>query len=163
MREQLYSKIINFCQFDIRRLINILQELSYHYEGKSILDGNIDEFIEMSRSKNVDVSLFDATTKIINNYIDIDNILKLYEQEKVLLPLMIHENYQSKLLAREENWDDKIFKLMKISDSISRGDNIETSIYTDQNCIYRIYMVFACINTSYWINKDNDKSYHGEI
>ena len=86
-----YSKIINFCQFDIRRLINILQELSYHYEGKSIKKGNIDEFIEMSRSKNVDVSLFDATTKIINNYIDIDNILKLYEQEKVLLPLMIHE------------------------------------------------------------------------
>lgn len=153
-----YEKIINFCQFDIRRLINIMQELSYHYQGKQIKKKDIKEFIELSRSKNVDVSLFDATTKIINNYVDIDNILKLYEQEKVLLPLMIHENYQSKLLSKNENWDDKIFKLMKISDSISRGDNIETSIYTDQNWyLQNIHGFYTCINTSYWINKDNTK------
>ena len=59
------------------------------------------------REKNVDVSLFDATTIIINNYEKEDNILKLYEHGKVLLPLMIHENYQSKLLSKDENWDDK--------------------------------------------------------
>ena len=47
--------------------------------------------------------------------------------------------------------------LVKISDSISRGDNIETSIYTDQNWyLQNIHGFYTCINTSYWINKSNN-------
>ena len=112
--------------------------------------------MEISREKNVDVSLFDATS-IINNYKE-DTILKLYEMEKVLLPLMIHENYTDKILKEKEtDWESIIYKLMKISDSVSRGDNIETSIYTDQNWyLQNIHGFYTCINTSYWINKDND-------
>ena len=45
----------------------------------------------------------------------------------------------------------------KTSDSISRGDNIETSIYTDQNWyLQNIHGFYTCINTSYWLNKYND-------
>ena len=71
---------------------------------------------------------------------------------------MIHENYSVKLLKDKNNsWESIIFKLMKISDSISRGDNIETSIYTDQNWyLQNIHGFYTCINTSYWINKNND-------
>jgi hypothetical protein len=44
--------------------------------------------------------------------------------------------------------------LINISDSISIGDNIETSIYTDQNWyLQNIHGFYTCINTSYWINK----------
>ena len=155
--DDIIESIINFSQYDIRRLINILQELSYHYENKCIDKNNLLEFINKSREKNIDIGLFEATFKILNNYNNYETIMKLYENEKVLLPLMIHENYLSKVLNKtKEPWETIIFNLVKISDSISRGDNIETSIYTDQNWyLQNIHGFYTCLNTSYWINKSN--------
>ena len=147
--------LIEFCQKDIRRLINLLQEFSYNF--KEIKKEYVLDFINKSREKNIDIGLFDATGKILNNYLDYDTILKLYESEKVLLPLMIHENYIRKVLNKcSDNWNDVLFNLVKISDSISRGDNIETSIYTDQNWyLQNIHGFYTCLNSSYWINKSN--------
>jgi hypothetical protein len=157
----LLNKIILFSQYDIRRLINILQELSYHLINNVITNNNIDEFIEKSRKKNIDIGLFESTEKILNNYLDYETIIKLYESEKVLLPLMIHENYLKKMLSSQTNnkLNDIIYNIVKISDSISRGDNIETSIYTDQNWyLQTIHGFYTCLNTSFWINKiDNNK------
>lgn len=147
--------LIEFCQKDIRRLINLLQEFSYNF--KEIKKEYVLDFISKSREKNIDIGLFDATGKILNNYLDYDTILKLYESEKVLLPLMIHENYIRKVLNKcSDNWNDVLFNLVKISDSISRGDNIETSIYTDQNWyLQNIHGFYTCLNSSYWISKTN--------
>jgi DNA polymerase III delta prime subunit len=147
--------LIEFSQKDVRRLINLLQEYSYNY--KEINNDNILNFINKSREKDIDIGLFDATYKILNQYIESDIILKLYENEKVLLPLMIQENYIKKVLNKcTENWNDILYNLVKISDSISRGDNIETSIYTDQNWyLQNIHGFYTCLNTSYWINKNN--------
>lgn len=147
--------LIEFCQKDIRRLINLLQEFSYNF--KEIKKEYVLDFISKSREKNIDIGLFDATGKILNNYLDYDTILKLYESEKVLLPLMIHENYIRKVLNKcSDDWNDVLFNLVKISDSISRGDNIETSIYTDQNWyLQNIHGFYTCLNSSYWINKTN--------
>jgi len=152
--EELYEKIINYSQFDIRRLINILQELSFHF--KEILTaGSLEEFFEKSRKKNVDVGLYEATGKLINQYLDHETIFKLYESEKVLLPLMIHEHYIKKILSHSNQpWEKIIYSLVKTSDSISRGDNIETSIYTDQNWyLQNIHGFYTCLNTSFWINR----------
>jgi hypothetical protein len=151
----LIDKLIKFAQNDIRRLINLLQELSYH--NNNITEININEFIEKSREKNIDIGLFDSTEKILNNYLDYDTIIKLYEFEKVLLPLMIHENYLKKILNKsKDTWQNIIYNIVKVSDSISRGDNIETSIYTDQNWyLQNIHGFYTCLNTSYWINKNN--------
>lgn len=152
------EKIIIFSQNDIRRLINLLQELSYHLICGQVTDSSINEFIEKSREKNVDIGLFVSTERILNNYLDYETIIKLYESEKVLLPLMIHENYLKKILNKsKDSWLNIIGNIVKVSDSISRGDNIETSIYTDQNWyLQNIHGFYTCINTSYWIN--NSKS-----
>ncbi len=151
----IYEKIINFAQFDIRRLINILQELYFHY--KSITDvEQLDNFFNKSRQKNIDTGLFSATEKLLNTYNDYETIFKLYDSDKVILPLMIHEYYPKKILTKTvESWDKIIYSLVKISDSISRGDNIETSIYTDQNWyLQNIHGFYTCINTSFWINRN---------
>ena len=154
--EDIYDKIINFSQFDIRRLINILQELSFHHKSITTLS-SLDEFFKKSREKNIDVGLYEATEKILNKYLDYENIFKLYESEKVLLPLMIHEHYIKKVLNKsKQSWNKIIYSLVKISDSISRGDNIETSIYTDQNWyLQNIHGFYSCLNTSFWINRYN--------
>lgn len=158
-KEDLIDDIIIFSQYDIRRLINLLQELSFHLINNLITEDNVNEFIKKSREKNIDVGLFDSTEKILNNYMDYESVIKLYESEKVLLPLMIHENYLKKFLINQTNnikWEETINNIVKISDSLSHGDNIETSIYTDQNWyLQNIHGFYTCLNTSYWINKDN--------
>ncbi len=153
------SKLIKFSQYDIRRLINLLQELSYHYKGKEINENRILKFIKKSENKDIDIGLFESTLLLLNNYNDYKTIYKLYESEKVLLPLMIHENYKKKISTEKLDYDKLIFRLVKISDSISRGDNIETSIYTDQNWyLQNIHGFYTCLNPSYWINKNNKKN-----
>jgi len=150
------EKIILFSQYDIRRLINILEELTYHICNNLITEQTLDEFIEKSREKNIDIGLFESTIKLLNNYLDYENILKLYETEKVLLPLMVHENYLYKVLNKNKK-NKSILNIVNISDSLSRGDNIETSIYTDQNWyLQNIHGFFTCLNTSFWINKANN-------
>ena len=155
--EMQIEKLIGFAQNDIRRLINLLQDLSYHVTNNKITQENVNEFIEKSREKNIDVGLFDSTERILNNYLDYETIIKLYDSEKVLLPLMIHENYLKKILNKsKDTWPNIIYNIVKVSDSISRGDNIETSIYTDQNWyLQNIHGFYTCLNTSYWINKNN--------
>jgi replication factor C subunit 1 len=153
--ENVMNELIIFSQCDIRRLINLLQEISFH--NKFITSEILNVFIENSRQKNIDTGLFDATNKILNNYLDYDTIMKLYEFEKVLLPLMIHENYLKKILYKNtDDWNNTLYGLVKVSDSLSRGDNIETSIYTDQNWyLQNIHGFYTCLNTSYWINNNN--------
>jgi len=157
--EELIELLINFSQNDIRRLINLFQELSFHLTNKIVNETNIKEFILKSREKNIDIGLFNSTEKILNNYLDYDTIIKLYESEKVLLPLMIHENYLKKVLNKtKEEWPSIIHNIVKITDSLSRGDNIETSIYTDQNWyLQNIHGFYTCLNTSFWINKNKSK------
>jgi len=149
------EKLIIFAQNDMRRLINLLQELSFHLNQNKVTESDINEFIDKTRKKNIDIGLFDSTERILNNYLDYESIIKLYESEKVLLPLMIHENYLKKILNKsKDSWTDMITNIIKVSDFISRGDNIETSIYTDQNWyLQNIHGFYTCINTSFWINK----------
>ena len=68
-------------------------------------------------------------------------------------------NYPKKILNKSNN---NIFNLLdtvnEISDSISVGDNIETSIYTDQNWfLQKIHCFFSCVNTNYLINSEKTK------
>ena len=152
-----FNKIIEFAQADIRRLLNLLQEISYHTVNNIIDENKIDEFITKSREKNMNIGLINSTKKILNNYLDYDTIIKLYETEKVLLPLLIHENYPKKVLSKAKDSVHTVLNdLINISNSLSVGDNIETSIYTDQNWyLQNIHGFYTCINTSYWINKTN--------
>ena len=149
---KIIDDIINFSQYDIRRLINLLQELSYHNNNGKITKQQVFEFINKSKEKNNNIGLFDSTNKILNNYLNYETTIKYYETEKVLLPLMIHENYIKRILYKSKYTCNN---LLNISESLSYGDNIETSIYTDQNWyLQNIHGFFTCVNTSYWINKN---------
>jgi len=155
--DEIIDKLINFSQNDIRRLIILLQDLYYHIDNNIITETVINNLIYNSREKNLTIGLFDSTMQLLNNYLDYESIIKLYESEKVLLPLMIHENYLKKILYTKNNNKNYIDHIIKVSDSLSLGDNIETSIYTDQNWyLQNIHGFYTCLNTSYWINKYND-------
>jgi DNA polymerase III delta prime subunit len=150
------SEFINFSQFDIRRLILLLRDYSYNY--KTLSNKNIKKFIENSVEKDIGVNLFDATNNIINDFSGFNKLYRLYETEKVLLPLMIHENYFKKILNDKKNFDFSIDKLINVSEALSIGDNIETSIYTDQNWYLQdIHCFFTCVLSSYLLNDNLSK------
>lgn len=147
--EKVYDEIINFSQHDIRKIINNIQDLSYHY--KNITLENFKDYMTFSKTKIQDSGLIETTFDIVNAYKGFDKIVQSYEEEKVLLPLMIHENYIKKSIKNIED-------MRKISDSISIGDNVETSIYTDQNWfLIKIHCFFSCIYSTYYINKNKNK------
>ncbi len=158
------EKIIQFSQYDVRRLVNILQEYSYNY--KSLNNDDVDKFIEKSIDKDTSVGLFEASLELLNNENNFDKIYKLYEIDKVLIPLMVHENYYKKIISskNKNSFEEQVQQMVDISESISIGDTIETSIYTDQNWYLQdIHGFYTCYNTSYMSSKMNRKITPSEI
>ena len=153
------EKLIDFSQKDIRKLINLLQELNFHYNKIDIDNDKFDKFIQLSKEKHNDLGLFETTLELINKNMSYIEINQLYENDKVLLPLMIHENYPKRVLSKSNFDSNKLVnQIYEISDSISIGDIVETSIYTDQNWfLQKIHCFFSCVYTNYWINNSNSK------
>jgi hypothetical protein len=69
---------------------------------------------------------------------------------------MVHENYYKKIMSSKNkmSFDEQLDEMINISESISVGDTIETSIYTDQNWYLQdIHGFYTCFNTSYIASK----------
>lgn len=97
------------------------------------------------------------TNNIFNSLISIlqtNNINKIkyyYDKDKVILPLILHENYISFINKnKDKSINDKIQYISNISKILSFGDNIETFIYSDQNWIlHNTHCFITCILTSF--------------
>lgn len=153
--DKVKSKILKFCQNDIRRLILILYDLknSFDFNDEINVDA-IKYFINNSEKKCKDISLFDSSKSLINKYSNINDSLSMYRIDKVLVPLTIHENFTKSIFFKYDKNDIYLEILNNITDSISKGDVIETNIYTDQNWfLHDIHGFYTCVKTSYNINK----------
>lgn len=159
--DNVIKKIIKFSQRDIRRLINTLQDINYSFPDKEITTTELKKYIYNSQKKDRDVSLFDATRKLLDSYNDVNTCIILYEMEKVLLPLMIHENFYKSIFQKHAGNSRKILNIMKyVTNAISEGDVVETNIYTDQNWyLQNIHGFYTCAETSHHINKYNKNKY----
>ena len=146
--------LIELSQYDIRRLLNLIEDYSYNY--KILSNKNITKFEKQTLLKDTNIGLYDATRILLNDDLEFDNIYKIYESEKVLLPLMIQENYYKKICNSKKSIKEKLDSIVNISDSISFGDNVETSIYTDQNWyLQEIHGFFTCVKPSKLCNEFN--------
>jgi hypothetical protein len=152
---KLIDNIIKYSQLDIRKLLLILEDLKLTYNDKEINENEWNYYILSSKKKNINIGLYESTRKIFDKYTNISKNIELYETEKVLLPLMIFENYAKNLLLRQIPSNTELYEIMyKVSDYISIGDNVETNIYTDQNWyLQKLHGFYTCVETSYYINK----------
>jgi DNA polymerase III delta prime subunit len=153
------TKIIEFSQNDFRRLINIIEDIyNSVIDKKNITINDINKYTFFSKKKNLDIGLIDTTRKLITSYSNINDIIKLYHNEKVLLPLMLHDFYIKTIFYKFNNPKLIINSIQKISDSMSYSDIVETNIYMDQNWyLHDIYGYFSCVKTSYELNKFKSK------
>ena len=79
---------------------------------------------------------------------------------------MIHENYYKKTFSKsnKNNFNEQLEQAINISDSLSKGDNIETSIYTDQNWyLQNIHGFYTCLDTSFWVNTSDEQLPYSKI
>jgi len=153
---KILDKIIEYVDYDIKKLLNLLQDISYNF--KKITTKTFNNYIIYSKNKNKDFNLILDTSNIINKKLNNKTIRKLYENEKVLLPLILHENYTKKILLKKNN-EYIIDNLCKINNNISIADIIETNIYSNQNWFLKdIHCYYSCISTNYMLNKNNNNN-----
>ena len=99
------SIILNHCQNDFRRILNLMYDIVYAVVGKEneITMKTINEYCNISKSKDVDFILFNISEEILYKYDGIEFILSQHEKEKTLLPLMMHEHYLNIIKHRHKN------------------------------------------------------------
>ena len=141
----LINKFIEYCQLDMRKILIQLDELKINYENNKITQVLFDNFINIMKKKDLDFDLYKATDKLLTNYKNIDTCIELYETEKVLIPLMIHENYHKYIIQEQYS---------KVLNNLSIGDILENYIYGEQNWdLLELHGYISCAIPSYYINK----------
>ena len=142
--EQL-KKFVEYCQNDMRKILIQLNELKINYESNFISASVLEEFMNIMKKKDLDFDLFKATNKLLTDYKDMDTSLELYDTEKVLMPLMVHENYHKFINKNEYS---------KVLDNLSIGDILENYIYGEQNWdLLELHGIISCCIPSYLIKK----------
>lgn len=162
--EKIIQNVIKYTQYDIRNLLFFLESISDVYGSEVITYNDCKKFLKNMQPKDVKSKLFDATKLILNNYKSIDKCLLQYEQTKVILPLMVYENYTINMENRQCTPKEYYDACSKISDSISKGDVLSTNIYTDQNWyLQKFFGFYTCCETTYELSKYPLKNPNYEI
>ena len=91
--EDALQLIINYSQNDVRRLTFLLQDISKTFENKHITSEDIETLYKSFSKKNLDIGLFEATNKLLNNYHNLEETIVMYESDKSLMAMMMHENF----------------------------------------------------------------------
>lgn len=144
----LVNKFVEYCQHDMRKILIQLDGLKINFgkNGKTIVtEQNLIDFSNVMKEKDLDFDLFKATNKILTTYKNVDTCLELYETEKVLVPLMVHENYY-KFIKKSE--------YLKVLENLSLGDLLENYIHGEQNWdLLEIHGLLSCCIPSYYVNR----------
>ena len=158
--DDIFVELINHSQFDIRRLVNILEELKLIFLNSEITLPKFKQFCETSKTKDIDPGIYEATYLLLNKYTNINDALMLYGEERATIPLMFHENYPLNIRYQYPNLsvDEQIDMIYNISKSISESDKVDGIIYSNQ-CwnLQSVHGFYSCVLPSYCINEPSGK------
>ena len=145
MNQIVINRFVEHCQNDMRKILIQLDELKINFGSNQITLELLNSFTDIMKDKDLDFDLYKATNKILTHYKGIDSCLDLYETEKVLLPIMIFENYHK--FIKKDSYS-------KILNNLSIGDILENYIYGEQNWdLLELHGIISCSIPSYLINK----------
>lgn len=115
------NKIIEHTQGDIRRLINVVQDIyssirTINHDNKyvQITVNDFNQYIQFSNKKEINIGLFNSARQLFDNYNNIDDSILLYETEKNKLPLMVHEHYFKHVINRFKKKENKLKVLREL-------------------------------------------------
>jgi hypothetical protein len=153
LSEDAITLILNILCNDYRHLLSLLQIIKLTIKDYKFNEENscniIKNILEIYENKKVDYNVFDLTKKILYNKNNINDIYRLYERDKLLLLLMIHENYKLPIIGSKLSFKDKINNLTKISDNLSKSDLFERVAYTQHQWLFYQYSgLYSCVLTN---------------
>lgn len=145
--------VLNNSQFDYRRLLSILQDMQQNNTDLHFDDKKINTFFATYKKKDLDVNIFRSSAFLMAHYNNIDECLRLYNSEKITIPLVLHQNYINFVNANYYG-KDRLDICATIAKSFAFGDLVSNNIYSDQNWdMEEIYGFSSCVYPSYLLSK----------
>lgn len=150
--EKTLNKVLSISQYDVRRLLNMLQDLK---KTSDRIDLNIlSIYSSNSKKKDINVDLYTLIRYLFVGYPGISSCLKYFECEKVILPLMINENYINYISKNETDQKKQIEYMKNISESLVLSDTIDSNVYSEQLWELQTSQgYFSCVYPSYMLDK----------
>ena len=153
--KDIYEEIIIHSQYDIRRMINMLEQLKMIYDNDKISFSEFDDYCQISKTKDQDPGIHQASYDLLNTYTNISSAIHIYEKERSAIPMLIHENYMPNIGEQfpKISIDDQLDIMGKISKSVSYSDMVDGLIYSNQ-CwsLQPLHGHYSCVYPSYIAN-----------
>ena len=151
IKDYLTSKCDNYNK--IKMIIYFVK--NYIKKDKPIKYSSVKKILSLL-TNNIDYNteLYENVKEILTNEIKVEDIFNFYYLEKILLPLLIHENYKSYTKKNIKKQKDLKKCIRLIADNLMKGDMINEFIF--QNHVWNIqdlYAIMNCQYTSYIMNK----------
>jgi hypothetical protein len=105
------------------------------------------------KHNNFNIELYDNIKKVFFNNLNIINFYDIYHNYKILLPLLIHENYKNFLKKNIKNQKNLKNCIMEISDNILFSEQIDEYIFNKHKWnLQNLYSIISCQYISYIIH-----------
>ena len=124
--------LIKHSMGDIRKLIGLLYDIYLINGKKQITLEIVENMLNIFMKKNIDIQIFEMTYNILNKELSSDDIINYYDADKLLLPMMIHENYINSIFNRDICEDDIKKMILECSEILLMNDIYQTSNYDNQ-------------------------------
>lgn len=150
--------IVDNSNLDIRRLINMSEFLfnsnNFKKSENKLSDSQIIELIDKFQSKNIYLTSYEATDKILNKYNTISDTLLMYEFDKTNIGMFMFENFINYLTKNRKGSNiEKLKSLSEIYESFSQSDIFDYHIFIKQKYELTDYNgIMKCCYTSYITN-----------
>lgn len=146
--------IIEHAGFDYRKMVSTLQILSQVYHDESIDSEMLESYLKFTDQRDVDLSIYENTIKLFTEFKSIESTLRVFEGDKVNMPLMVHQNHFLALSGYVRGDDHKLETAESITHSLATGDLIENYIYSDQNwTLQEVQGHYSCVYPSFELNR----------
>jgi DNA polymerase III delta prime subunit len=142
---QIIKDIVHKSQYDIRRMLTLLEYL-FNYKEFIFSYKKIKSLLDEIDNKNKDETTYSLISEFSNNY----NFDKITEQffNKNLSSMIIYENFINLInnKHKSESESKKLNEIIDIYKHFSESDNIEYTIHMNQNWdLYTYYCLYTCI------------------
>jgi chromosomal replication initiation ATPase DnaA len=153
--ENIAYAIIEYSQHDYRRMIILMQELKRLHGNDIITKEELNTYISYSDERNVDYTINENTNKLFSEYKDINHALRIFESDKINMPLMVQQNHFMALSRYSKNNAITVGLASDLAANIAIGDIIDNYIYSDQNwSLQETHGFYTCVYPSYMLNKN---------
>ena len=155
MDEKIKIELIQYSGFDIRKLIILLENLYYTFNGERIKNLHFTEFKNIYKEKEEEYQLIDSTNLLMSKKMDIKSAQIFFDVDCLLIPLMIHHNMIEYIKNCGEDNKTKINVYKNVMDALCMHDTVQTNIFEFQewNELYDLASFYGASSPNFYFNK----------